>query len=107
MVAETLVFAAGIIICIGIELGMLGLVLKELEENKVKTGRYSVPWSDLPPIRKGLLVALPLTLIGFFIWIYYYSIFSPGPDELYNHEIAVIGLFFILALIGNFWFIRN
>ena len=43
MVAETLVFAAGIIIYIGIELGMLGLVLKELEENKVKTGRYSVP----------------------------------------------------------------
>ena len=107
MDAETLVFAAGIIIYIGVELGMLGLVLKELEEKKVKTGRYSAPWSDLPPIRKGLLVVLPLTLIGFFIWLYYYSIFSPEPDELYNQEIVVIGVFFAMALFGNFWFIRN
>jgi hypothetical protein len=107
MVAETLVFVAGIILYIGVELGMIGLLFKGLEENKVKTGRYSVPWSNIPPIRKGLLVALPLTLIGFFVWLYYYSIFSPETDELYNLEIVVIGVFFALALIGNFWFMRN
>ncbi|MBD28953.1 MAG: hypothetical protein CMO38_06885 [Verrucomicrobiaceae bacterium] len=107
MDAEILAFTAGIIIYIGVELGILGLVIKELEENKVKTGRYSAPWSDLSPIRKGLLVTLPLTLIGFFIWLYYYSIFSPEPDEFYNQEIVVIGVFFAMALIGNFWFMRN
>lgn len=107
MVAETLVFAAGVILYIAVELGMLGILLKGLEENKSNTGRYSVPWGDLHPIRKALLIALPLTLVGFFLWLYHYSIFSPGPDELYNQEIVVIGIFFTLALLGNFWFIRN
>ena len=101
------VFAVGVILYIGFEVGVLGLVFKGLQEKKAETGRFSVPWSDVPPIRKGLLVALPLTLVGFFIWLYYYSIFAPEPGEFYNLEIVTIGLFFSLALIANFWLMRN
>ena len=101
------VFTVAIVLYIGFEIGMLGLVFKGLQEKKAEKGRFSVPWSDVPPIWKGLLVALPLTLVGFFIWLYYYSIFAPEPGELYNLEIVTIGLFFSLALIANFWLMRN
>ena len=110
MVVETLVITTAVVLYIAFEIGMMGLVIRDLRglgKNKEKTGRYSIPWSNLPPIRKGLLITLPFILIGFFIWLYTNSIFAPESGEYYNLEIVVIGLFFALTLIGNFWLIRN
>ena len=107
MVVEALVITAAVILYIAFEIGIIGLVFRDLGKNKEKTGRYSIPWSNLPPIRKGLLIILPFILIGFFIWLYTNSIFAPESGEYYNLEIVVIGLFLALTLIGNFWLIRN
>ena len=82
-------------------------VAKQLKENKAKTGRYSQPFNTLHPIQKGLLVAMPCILIGLFFWLYNYSILAPGPGELYNPEIAAVGLLFALTLIGSLWMVRN
>ena len=102
-----LIVIAGVILYFFIEIYGTIVIAKQLKENKARTGRYSMPWSNLGPIRKGLLIALPCILIGFFIWLYFFSIFAPGPGELYNPEIVAIGLFFALALIANFWMVRN
>ena len=107
MVVEALVITAAVVLYIAFEIGMIGLVIRDLGKNKEKTGRYSIPWSNLSPIRKGLLITLPFILIGFFIWLYTNSIFAPESGEYYNLEIVVIGLFFALTLIGNYWLIRN
>ena len=89
MVVEALVITAAVILYIAFEIGMFGLVLRELGKNKEKTGRYSIPWSNLHPIRKGLLITLPFILIGFFIWLYTNSIFAPESGEYYNSEIEI------------------
>ena len=92
---------------LGFEFYTTFAVAKQLKENKAKTGRYSQPWNTMHPIRKGLVVAMPCILIGLFFWLYNYSIFAPGPGELYNPEIAAVGLLFALTLIGSFWIVRN
>jgi hypothetical protein len=107
MVVEALVISTAVILYIAFEVGMFRLVFRELGRNKEKTGRYSIPWENLSPIRKGLLITLSFVLIGFFIWLYSYSIFAPESGEYYNLEIALIGLIFALGIIGNLWMIRN
>ena len=102
-----LIVIAGVILYFCIEIYGTIMIAKQLKENKARTGRYSIPWSNLGPIRKGLLIALPCILIGLFIWLYFFSIFAPGPGELYNTEIVAIGLLFALTLIANIWMVRN
>jgi len=102
-----LILGVVFVLGLGFEFYSTFAVAKQLKENKAKTGRYSQPWNTLRPIQKGLLVAMPCILIGLFFWLYNYSIFAPGPGELYNPEIAAVGLLFALTLIGSFWMVRN
>ena len=74
-----LIVIAGVILYFFIEIYGGIVIAKQLKENKARTGRYSIPWSNMGPIRKGLLIALPCILIGLFIWLYFFSIFAPGP----------------------------
>ena len=102
-----LVAGAAFVLYMGFEFYSTFATAKQLRENKAKTGRYSAPWNTLHPIQKGLLIVMPFLLIGLFFWLYNYSIFAPEPGELYNLEIALIGLIFALSIIGGLWRFRN
>ena len=102
-----LVAGAAFVLYVGFEIYTAFASAKQLREHKAKTGRYSAPWNTLHPIQKGILIVLPFLLIGLFFWLYNYSIFGPEPGELYNLEIALIGLILALTIIGSFWQVRN
>ena len=107
MVVEGLVVAILIILYISFEIGVMAYAFKKLKENKTKTGRELMPWSSMSTIQKTMIIGLCLTMIGFFFWLYNYSIFGPKPGEIYNLEIVLIGFVTAITIFGSLWMVRN
>ena len=71
------IFGLAMLLFFGSDLLMMALSVKGLKDAKAKTGRYTVSWSSMGVVRKGMIVGLIVVMVVFVYWLATDSILAP------------------------------